>query len=125
MLAAGNGPLLFPAGIDALLSGHDHLFEAVSFATGQPPQIIAGNGGTWLDEPLPRPLPPGATPARDAIVATISSSATFGFVTLQRDPGAAASWQVEAWDRDGRLLTRCALFERRTTCVPEDMQCKV
>jgi hypothetical protein len=34
----------------------------------------------------------------------------------------AASWQVEAWDRDGRLLTRCALFERRTTCVPEDLQ---
>jgi hypothetical protein len=122
VLAAGNGPLLFPDSIDALLSGHNHLFEAVSFATGQPPQFIAGNSGTWLDEPLPRPLPPGAAPARDAIVATISSSATFGFVTLQRDPDSAASWQVEAWDRDGRLLTRCALFERRTTCVPEDLQ---
>ena len=59
VLAAGNGLPLLPAGIDALLSRHDHLFEAVSFATGQPPQFIAGNGGTRLDEPLPRPLPPG------------------------------------------------------------------
>ncbi|HEX3631329.1 MAG TPA: metallophosphoesterase [Casimicrobiaceae bacterium] len=122
VLAASNGPLLFPPGIDALLSGHNHLFEAVGFATGQPPQFIAGNGGTWLDEPLPRPLPAGATPAVGAVVATISSSATFGFLTLQRDPGAAAAWRVEARDRDGRLLTRCVLFERRTTCVPEDLQ---
>jgi hypothetical protein len=121
VLAASNGPLLFPPIIDALLSGHNHLFEAVSFATGQPPQFISGNGGTWLDEPLPRPLPPDARGSADAVVATITASSTFGFLILQRDQY-AASWRVEAWDRDGRLLTRCALFERRTTCVPEDLQ---
>jgi hypothetical protein len=121
VLAASNGPLLFPPGIDALLSGHNHLFEAVSFATGQPPQFISGNGGTWLDQPLPRPLSPDARPAADAVIATVTASSTFGFLTLQRDPVAVASWRVEAWDRDGRLLTRCALLERRTTCVPEDL----
>ena len=121
VLAASNGPLLFPPGIDALLSGHNHVFEAVSFATGQPPQFISGNGGTELDEPLPRPLPPDARPAADAVVAAMTASSTFGFLTLQRGPG-AASWRAEAWDRDGRLLTRCALFERRTTCLPEDLQ---
>jgi hypothetical protein len=121
VLVASNGPLLFPPGIDALLSGHNHLFEAVSFATGQPPQFISGNGGTWLDEPLPRPLSPDARPAADAVIATVTASSTFGFLTLQRDPVAVASWRVEAWDRDGRLLTRCALLERRTTCVPEDL----
>jgi hypothetical protein len=123
VLSASNGPLLFPPGIDALLAGHNHLFEAVSFATGQPVQFISGNGGSRLDEPLPHPLPPDAMPARDAVVATLGSSATFGFLTLQRDTGtAAASWRIEAWDRDGRLLTRCVLFERRTTCVTEDPQ---
>jgi hypothetical protein len=121
VLVASNGPLLFPPGIDALLSGHNHLFEAVSFATGQPPQFISGNGGTWLDQPLPRPLSPDARPAADAVIATVTASSTFGFLTLQRDPVAVASWRVEAWDRDGRLLTRCALLERRTTCVPEDL----
>lgn len=121
VLAVSDGPLLFPSRIDALLAGHNHLFEAVGFATGQPPQFIAGNGGAWLDQPLPRPLPPGATPARDAVVATMTSTTTFGFVTLQRD-GTAVAWRVEAWDRDGRLLTRCALVERKTTCVPEVLQ---
>jgi hypothetical protein len=122
VLAASQGPLLFPPGVDALLSGHNHLFEAVSFATGQPPQFVSGNGGTWLDEPLPHPLPPNATPAPEAVVATIISAARFGFLTFQRDAGPAASWRVEAWDRDGRLMTRCALVERRTSCLPEELQ---
>jgi hypothetical protein len=122
VLTASNGPLLFPSGIDALISGHDHLFEAVSFASGQPPQLISGNGGTWLDEPLPRPLPPDAAPASGAIVSAITSAATFGFLTLQRDEGTAAAWHVEAWNREGRLLTRCALFERRIACTPGEQQ---
>jgi hypothetical protein len=114
--------MLFPPGVDALLSGHNHLFEAVGFATGQPPQFVSGNGGAWLDEPLPHPLPPNATPARDAVVATIISAARFGFLTLQRDAGPSASWRVEAWDRDGGLMTRCTLVERRTSCRPEELQ---
>ena len=122
VLVASNGPLLFPSGIDALIAGHDHLFEAVSFASGQPPQLISGNGGAWLDEPLPRPLPPGATPAPGAVVSAITSAATFGFFTLQRDEATTAAWHVEAWNRDGRLLTRCALFERRIACTPEEQQ---
>jgi len=122
VLAPGNGTQLFPVGIDALLAGHNHLFEAVDFATGQPPQFISGNGGTQLDEPLPRPLPPDASVARGAVVAKITSAATFGFIILQRDAGTAAPWRVEARDRDGRLLTRCLLHERRTTCIPEDLQ---
>jgi hypothetical protein len=122
VLAASNGPELFPAGVDALLAGHDHLFEAVSFVTGQPPQFISGNGGTRLDEPLPRPLPAGASAARDAVVSSITSAATFGFIVLQRDARASAPWHVEARDRDGRLLTRCMLGERRTTCIPEELK---
>ena len=122
VLPPRNGAQLFPAGIDALLAGHNHLFEAVDFATGQPPQFISGNGGTQLDEPLPRPLPPDASVARGAVVAKITSAATFGFIILLRDAGTAAPWRVEARDRDGRLLTRCLLHERRTTCIPEDLQ---
>jgi predicted phosphodiesterase len=121
VLAASNGPLLFPSGIDFLLAGHDHLFEAISFTTGQPPQLVSGNGGGWLDEPLPRPLPPGATPARGALVGAITSTATFGFLTLQRDAAPGTAWHAEAWNRDGRLLTRCALDERRTNCMPEEL----
>ncbi|HEY2862119.1 MAG TPA: metallophosphoesterase [Casimicrobiaceae bacterium] len=120
VLAASYGPALFPAGVDVLLSGHDHLFEAVSFTSGQPPQFISGNGGTHLDQPLPRPLPPGATPARDVLVATMTSTTAFGFLTLQREAGTAAPWQVDEWNADGRLSARCTLRERRMTCVPAE-----
>ena len=54
--------VLFPPNVQALLSGHVHLFEVVSFSTPQPPQFVSGNGGDWVDTPLPLPLPAGATP---------------------------------------------------------------
>ncbi|MGH8850453.1 MAG: metallophosphoesterase [Casimicrobiaceae bacterium] len=121
VLAASNGVQLFPADIDALLAGHDHLFEVVSFASAHPPQFISGNGGTGLDAPLPRPMPPGATPAPGAVVASLTSAAAFGFLTLEREPGAEAAWRVRAWDRDGRLLTRCELRGRRASCAPAEL----
>jgi hypothetical protein len=119
VLATSNGPLLFPADIDALLAGHNHLFEAVSFATAHPAQFISGNGGAWLDAPLP--LPPGAMPSRDAVVASITSTTTFGFFTLEREAGIDAAWRVQAWDRSGRLLTRCELHERKASCAPPEL----
>ena len=50
---------LFPPNVKALLSGHVHLFEVVSFSTPQPPQFVSGNGGDWVDTPLPLPLRAG------------------------------------------------------------------
>ena len=44
---------LFPARVQAQLSGHLHLFEMVSFATDQPTQLSYGNGGVGAPEPLP------------------------------------------------------------------------
>ena len=48
--------------VQALLAGHVHLFEVVSFSTPQPAQFVSGNGGDWIDTPLPSPLPAGTTP---------------------------------------------------------------
>ena len=70
--AVGAAPLyrgvLFPPNIDALLSGHNHVFEIVSFAIAHPPQFITGNGGDWADEPFPVPFPQGPSrrPARSS-----------------------------------------------------------
>ena len=117
VLAAQNGPMLFPIDIDATIAGHDHLFETVSFATTQPAQLIAGNGGTRADEPLPRPLPPGATPSRGAIVAAVTSTTASGFVTLERTTGSI--WRIVAWDRRGRPMTSCELEQRKIACRPQ------
>lgn len=116
-----NGQALFPNGIDALLSGHFHLFEAVSYSSNQPTQLISGNGGTWADVPLPRPLPSGATPSPGAKIQSIVSTNRSGFLVLEPNPDGGGAWRVEARDRRGDLLTVCALADRRTRCAPETL----
>src|SRR5206468_2211078 len=74
VLTALQPTVLFPPNVQALLSGHVHLFEVVTFATPQPTQIVAGNGGDWIDTPLPLPLPPGTTPAPGTVVAGLVAS---------------------------------------------------
>jgi len=98
-----------------------HLFEIVSYATPQPTQIVAGSGGSRADVPLPRDLPPGATPAPGALVESIVSTSRYGFLTLERDTAGAGAWRIQARDREGRLITTCMLRDRKTRCAPEDL----
>ncbi|HZI84139.1 MAG TPA: metallophosphoesterase [Casimicrobiaceae bacterium] len=116
-----NGEALFPRGVDALLSGHVHLFEMVSYSTPHPTQLVSGNGGTWADVPLPRPLPSGATPARGAAPESIVSTHRPGFLMLERDRDSGGAWRVEERTRRGDLLTLCALRDRKTRCSPETL----
>ena len=115
-----NGDRLFPANFEALISGHNHLFEVVSFSTPQPTQLISGNGGAWADVALPRPLPQGATPSPGALIGSIVSTNQSGFTTIERDPEGA--WRIEARDRQGRLFTTCMLRDSKTRCTPETLQ---
>jgi len=115
VLAPMYPAVLFPPNIEALLSGHNHLFEVVTFATAQVPQIITGNGGDWLDEPFPVPFPKAAQPAPGAIVAELVSTTRFGYLIAQRE---AAGWSMRAFDVDGKLLTTCALAQRKAACTP-------
>ena len=107
--------VLFPPSVKALLAGHVHLFEVVSFSTGQPAQFVSGNGGDWVDTPLPLPLPAGTTPAPGAVVASTVATNRFGFMTMER---AGAGWRMVARDALGAPMTTCTLFERHATCDP-------
>ena len=92
---------LFPPDVKALISGHVHLFEMVSFSTPQPAQFVSGFGGDWVDSKLPLPLAASLTPAPGAIVSAIVASNRFGFMTMQRDgtalddDGARHRWQAD------------------------------
>jgi hypothetical protein len=104
---------LFPPNVQALLSGHVHLFEVVTFSTPHPPQFVTGNGGDWVDAQLPVPFPPGTTPAKGAVVAGIVASNRFGFMTMERD---GARWRMIAHDVRGAPMAACTLSERRAAC---------
>jgi hypothetical protein len=115
VLNAVQPTVLFPPNVQALLSGHVHLFEVVSFVTPQPTQFVSGNGGDWVDTPLPLPLPPGTVPAPGTVIAGLVASNRFGFMTMERD---GARWRMVAHDARGAPLISCTLFERRATCDP-------
>jgi hypothetical protein len=122
VLAAIGGQRLFPPNIDVLLSGHDHLFEVVSFESAHPVQLISGNGGAWADAPLPGSLTRGAAPAPGAIVDTIVSTNRYGFTIFEPAATTDGVWRVQARDRRGRLLTTCMLSGRQMRCTPSTLQ---
>jgi hypothetical protein len=109
-------PGFLPKEISMLLSGHAHLWEQVSFSSGHPTQFVSGFSGTAEDlVPLPATLPPGATPARGAVVEHISSWIDgFGFMTMERT--GAEQWVVKVWDRNGRERNSCQVSGRRSSC---------
>jgi len=90
VLSARDPGALFPPAVQAILGGHKHVLEIVSFATAHPPQVISGNGGDWLDAPLPSPVPKSQMPASGAVVESVFSANVFGFMTTARDGARSA-----------------------------------
>jgi hypothetical protein len=119
VLGALQPTVLFPPEVKALLAGHVHLFEMVSFTTPQPAQFVSGNGGDWIDTPLPAPLPAGTTPMPGAAIASLVATNRFGFMTIERD---GAGWRMIAHDARGVPMISCSLFERRAQCDPAASQ---
>lgn len=110
-------PALLPPRIGAMLSGHVHLWQQVSFASAHPSQFVAGFSGTEEDIlPLPAQPAPDATPAPGAIIAHFSSWVDgFGFMTLERN--GAANWEVKVWDTRGELKNTCQLDGSKSLCA--------
>ncbi|WP_373989308.1 metallophosphoesterase [Duganella sp. BuS-21] len=109
-------PLLFPPSVQAMLSGHVHLWQQLSFSSPHPSQFIAGFSGTSEDTvPLPERLPPGVTPAPGAVVEHFSSWVDgFGYMTMERR--GAGQWLVEVHDLQGQVRNRCRLNGKRSQC---------
>ncbi len=114
VLQSLNPTVLFPPNIEALLAGHNHVFQMVSFTTAQPPQFVSGNAGDWVDSPFPTPFPPELQPAPGAVVSELVATNRFGFMTMDR---AATGWAMTAWDVHGAALTTCTLGERKARCA--------
>jgi Calcineurin-like phosphoesterase len=100
-----------PPSITLVLSGHVHLFEALSFAAGRPPQLIVGHGGTALDPAITVPFV--GTEIAGATVAEGMALDGFGFTTLERSD---SGWQATARDVDGTPMARCMIAGGQIAC---------
>jgi calcineurin-like phosphoesterase family protein len=102
----------FPPNIKMVLEGHNHIFEAIDYATPHPVSILSGNGGDNLDLDLPDPFPLGPTdsggdePAPGVIADRIADMSSFGYLSLDRT---AKGWTMTEYLHDGTVMDTCAI----------------
>ncbi len=103
-----------PAGVELVLSGHIHLAEVLLFdpASGRPPQLVVGNGGTALDRNVTAELTGRALD--DAALSSGETLEQFGFLTLE---AADDAWLATVRDTAGHPLETCTLKGRAATCA--------
>jgi hypothetical protein len=99
-----------PGNVSLQLSGHIHSFEAINYAKGAPPQIIAGEGGDLLDK-APRDLSGRSVGAQK--IASGLSLPGYGFLLFTRE---ADRWLIHVMTQDGTQEALCVFVNRRVEC---------
>ena len=100
-----------PLGVEAVLSGHIHLFQLLGFDQTRPPQVLVGNSGTELDPAVTTPL--AGLEIAGATVAVGETHDAFGFVTLEAED---ATWHLTLRDLDGSPLRECTITGLQVVC---------
>lgn len=100
----------FAPGVELLVAGHIHAFEAINFVQKLPPQLLVGNGGDKLDE-APEDLH-GIEIGNKTIADGITIPG-FGFLLFRRGED---GWNGEGYDAAGSLVGRCILAAKRLDC---------
>ncbi len=104
---------LFPKSVQMSLAGHVHVFQALSFNSDHPAQLVSGNGGSSLDQALPMPLPEGTQVYKHASIEKFINSNSVGFLILQ---SSGHEWQIQAWDKDGHNYANCISVKQKLHC---------
>jgi len=109
-------PGVLPPAVDVVLSGHEHVWEQVSYSGRLPSQFITGFSGTQEDTvPLPAQLPADVQTAGVAPDRFSSWIDGFGYMTLERRSD--QRWIAKVWDVRGEVVNRCRIDGRRSSCV--------
>lgn len=103
-----------PKGIDAIVSGHVHLFEVLSYAGQRPVQIVAGDGGTALDDPLPASV--NGIPVHGAKIQMSETESQFGYTVLTRKSRRSHAWRLALKNRMRETLLTCEINPDSAEC---------
>jgi hypothetical protein len=100
-----------PKGIDMVLSGHTHTFEILGFGGMRPAQIVAGNGGTSLEERLPAKIKGIEIHGFQAIEG--QTDRVYGYTTLTKT---SSGWDVVLKNVAGKKLASCTVQGFSASC---------
>ena len=123
-LAAQNN---IPANVEAILSGHEHTFQVLSYDDDLPAQIVVGNGGDSLLGHAPQ-IFDGAVVNGVRIRKGLGVPGQFGFAMLERHDlehhdlehndleHNAQEWSLTDYDTHGGVRMVCHLKRRSLDC---------
>ena len=104
---------LFADGVDLVVNGHYHVFEAVSFSSGHPAELVVGNSASAMEGRIDPAAARLAQPAPGAIVETFATQDGFGFATLDR---ITQGWTMTEWSVGGQALKVCTIKGASLNC---------
>lgn len=114
-MRASFGTRLLPPGVVMGLHGHLHLFEALRFVDGPPPELIAGHGGDKLDESFTVHVTDLDGHVDGIRVQSVAHSEHFGYLVMDRTQ---TGWAITAKYADGKVMANCQL-----SAEPPDLVC--
>ena len=101
------------AGVQMVVSGHVHDFQAITFGAARPAQLVAGSGGgPQIDADPKRPY--GGPREIDGLDARNFSFSRFGYYLMDRD---GEDWVGTFHDLTDQVVARCRLHQRELTCA--------
>ena len=106
-----------PSNVQAMISGHHHTFELMTYVEDLPLQIVSGHGGDDLSLHAPtvvKGLEINGVTVKDGL----GRPGVFGFSMLERasnDP-TGLNWVLSGYDIQGKLLARCDIKGREAVC---------
>lgn len=100
-----------PTGIEMVLSGHIHMFAVIPFDSGRPMQLVAGDGGTALSEPLPPSV--DGTVIDGTAVHGSQTRIDFGYTWLHKSKD---GWDLSLRSTSGNAIVECAMKDGHAAC---------
>ena len=101
-----------PPSVEAVLSGHVHLYQLLSFDPPRAPQVVVGNSGTELDAAVTTPL--AGLEIGGATVAFGDTLDQFGFVDARGR--LRTDWRLSLRNLDGTVLRVCTMAGFAVSC---------
>ena len=106
-----------PPNVQAMISGHHHTFELMSYVQDLPLQIVSGHGGDDLSLHAPsvvKGLEINGVTVKDGL----GRPGVFGFSMLERvaEDMTGLNWTLKAYDITGKQIAICDIRGKEASC---------